>query len=254
MIKISGATIDTLPLQEGFTPNALQKEIFETLLKSSEVYRYDNANQLIFEFKLRNSIVDAARDLSRSNFSFKVFRKSMCNADYWQRTDEGGFQLESGIKPYDAIRDIYQHSSLYGTECSTAMIIVYYKALLDVLPEELFNKLFPDIYLMNWQHIDRDLAIADFSKVADELPGDARYFKNPDVDPMTPEWQGENVFFLGNGKYYGHGIGIANAETIIKALNGARVAESTKTAYLMDSVKRPNFKYLAGKLENFKRI
>jgi protein-glutamine gamma-glutamyltransferase len=116
--------------------------------------------------------------------------------------------------------------------------------MLRVFSGSTFNRLYSDIYLMNWQHIDRDLAIQDSSSAADQLPGDARYFINPDVNPVTPEWQGENVFYLGNGQYYGHGIGIADADTIIRALNNARKPRATRSAYLLDSVKRQNYAFL----------
>ncbi len=251
MIKISGSIIDSGTIAGQYPPDSIERKIVRILSSSNELYEYDSENQLKFELNLRKSIIKSAKELNKSHFSFKVFRKSICNPDYWRRTNEGGFLLESGVKASDAIKDIYTHSSRYGTECSTAMVIVYYKALADVFPEGLFNKLFSEIYLMNWQHLDRDLGIADHIKVADYLPGDGRYFKNPDVDPLTPEWQGENVFVLGNDIYYGHGIGISNAEKIIEVLNKKRISGSGVSAYLLDLAKRPNFKHLAYKLYSF---
>ena len=249
MIEIDGKQTNSIPFSEGFTPNALQKSVFDTMLKSPETYRYDNAGQLITELKLRNSIVKAARDLAGSGVAFEVFRDSKANPEFWNRTVNGGFQLKENVRPSDAIRDIYQNGTLYGTECSTAMFIVWYKALLDVLPVEQFNKLYSSIYLMNWMHLDRDLALVELSETTDELPGDARYFMNPEVDPLTPEWQGENVFYLGNGQYYGHGIGIEDAKTMVRILNGERKEGAAKSAYLIDSVKRQNYLYLAKYLE-----
>ena len=38
--------------------------------------------------------------------TFKTFRKSICNLDYWDRTKEGGFILKNGVTPSDAIKDI----------------------------------------------------------------------------------------------------------------------------------------------------
>ena len=81
--------------------------------------------------------------------------------------------------------------------------------------------------------------------------GDRRYFDNPDVDPVTPEWQGENVIVLDNSLYYGHGIGIEDANDIIKSLNSNREHGSTQSAFLMDSASRPNFKKLYDILNNF---
>lgn len=198
-----------------------------------------------FEQKVRDSTVKAAQALSRSGMEFRVFRRSMANPKYWQRTGEGGFRLQAGVQPAEAIADIFRNGHLYGTECSTAMPIVYYKAMLDVMPTELFNKLYPGIQLMNWQYLDRDLYLVRLSGASDLLPGDARYFKNPDVDPTHPEWQGENVFYLGGGKYWGHGMGTATGDQIIRNLNRLRRDGATREAYLMDEVTRQDYKALA---------
>ncbi len=251
MIEIVDSTIETDTFLKKYDSDSIERNVFTILSKSNEVYRYDSENLLRFELDVRRSIVNAAVDLNRSRLAFKVFRKSRCNTDYWQRTDEGGFLLETSVLPSDAIRDIYINSSLYGTECSTAMVIVYYKALVDIFPDELFNKLFPEIYLMNWQHIDRDFGLRDYPGSEDYLPGDGRYFKNPDVNPLTPEWQGENVFDLGNGRYYGHGVGIKSESAIVDALNRHRIEGSQVSAYLLDSVKRLNFNHLYNKYESF---
>lgn len=251
MIRIGAKTVDTMVTVEGFSPNALQQSIFNTMVKSSYTYSYDTASQLTFELTVRNATVEAARTLAHSGMQFRIFRKSFANPAYWQRTVVGGFQLLGDATPSDAIADIFSNGSLYGTECSTAMIIIYYGTMLRVYPSALFNRLYSDIYLQNWQHIDRDLAIQDFSSAADLLPGDAKYFRNPDVNPLTPEWQGENVFYMGGGLYYGHGIGIGDADTIINALNNARKPGATRSAYLMDSVKRQNYNYLYGVLTKY---
>jgi protein-glutamine gamma-glutamyltransferase len=126
-------------------------------------------------------------------------------------------------------------------------VIIYYKALVDIFPEEKFNYLFQGIYLMNWEHLDSDLGIRHYQSTSDVLPGDCLYFKNPDVNPITPQWQGENVIDLGNGTYYGHGIGIRDAEGVIEALNRQRRSDATQSAYLLGSVTRPAFKLLADK-------
>ncbi len=250
MIRISGKMVDPALLLNQYG-QTIDRKILDIMLNSSSVYNFDSQNQLTFELSLRRSIVNASRELNKSRMDFAVFRKSRCNPDYWNRTGEGGFELRRGVKPSAAIRDIYIHSSRYATECATAMVIVYYKALVDVLPEELFNRMFPRIYLMNWQYIDNNLAIVDYMRVPDYLPGDCRYFKNPDVDPIRPEWQGENAFLLDNGLYYGHGIGITTGDRIIEELNKKRIKGSQVSAYLLPSVKRPGFKFLSSKYNGF---
>ena len=59
-----------------------------------------------------------------------------------ERTEEGGFLLKDGVKPSEAIKDIFVNSSLYGTECATAMVIVFYGAIVNVFPEEVFDRVF----------------------------------------------------------------------------------------------------------------
>lgn len=250
MIVVNYKPVSTTPEFDGFVPDTLQRDILKTLMDSSYTYRYESLKHLAAELKIRASTVTAARNLAHSGFKFKVFRDSFANSEYWRRTPEGGFELRGDVQPSDAIQDIYSNGSKYGTECATAMIIVLYKAMLDVMPTDTFNRLYSDIYLMNWKHIDRDLAIVMRKESADLLPGDARYFMNPDVDPLTPEWQGENVYYLGGGRYYGHGIGIESADGIMRALNRHRKPNATRNAYLDDSVKRQDYLYLSRFLKN----
>lgn len=245
MIQISGITVEPDTISEEYPQNSIEGKIADMLLSSSEVYAYDSLYELDFELKMRKSIVNAAKNLYQSGLSFRTFRDSKCNEEFWERTNEGGFWLKENANPYDAINDIYKNTRMYGTECSTAIVIIFYKAVLDVSTQELFNELFPQIYLMNWQHLDSNLAVTYYMSRPDYVPGDCRYFKNPDVDPLTPEWQGENTIDLGNGMYYGHGIGIRTAEGIIEVLNRNREPGSETSAYLLESVTLPDFKYLA---------
>ncbi|SHJ89578.1 protein-glutamine gamma-glutamyltransferase [Paramaledivibacter caminithermalis] len=250
MIKISDKIMDPKEIINAYPPDSIEVKIIEILSSSDNIYIYKSLDELKFELNLRINIISASRELNDSNFSFRTFRKSICNPQYWTRTGEGGFLIKDKVTPSDGIKDIFTNSSMYGTECATAIVIVYYKALLNIYPQELFNELFADLHLMNWHYLDKDLDIGYYENV-DFLPGDCRYFKNPDVDPLTPEWQGENTIDLGDGTYYGHGLGIGTADEIIKALNENRKEGSKQSAYLMDSATRPNFKYLSIKYYDF---
>lgn len=251
MIIVSGNAVEYEEISSTYPSGSVERRTLRILSQSRNTYRYESMNQLKFELELRSNIVNASRDLLRSRMAFRTFRESKCNEEFWTRTEEGGFLLKRGIKPSEAIRDIFIHGREYGTECATAMVIVFLKAVLELYPEELFNRLFDRLYLMNWAHLDNDLGIHTYRDIADSLPGDCRYFRNPDVDPMTPEWQGENTIDLGNETYYGHGMGIAPADIIIAALNRRRVPGSTTSAYLMDSATRPDFENLWRKYPAF---
>ena len=49
---------------------------------------------------------------------------------------------------------------------------------------------------------------------------------------------------LGNGLYYGHGIGKFKAEIFIDKLNRKRKKDAEQSAFLTEPVGRPNFKKL----------
>ena len=252
MITISGSPLETSEIIGDYSENSVEKQLLEQMSKSTETYRYNTMHQLKFELALRKEIVDAARKLNASKLKFAVFHKSECNPDYWTRTSNGGFLLKSGVKASDAIQDIFTNGQKYATECATAMVIVYYKALMEVYSEETFNRLFRSIYLMNWHKLDPLLReVGEPKKVTDILLGDRCYFKNPQVDPKVSQLQGENVIVLPNGLYYGHGMGITNADRIIRVLNANRIEDATQSAYFMEnSAARPNFKKLADAVPN----
>jgi len=252
MIIISNNIVKFDTLINEYKPDSIQRDIISITNLSKERYEYNSLDQLKFELKLRENIIIAAKNLNKGGMSFKTFNKSTCNLDYWDRTNAGGFILKNGVTPSAAITDISVHSSKYGTECSTAIIIIYYIALLNIFKDKFFNELFPQIHLMNFHYINDIIEDAGYiEKRSDYLPGDRRYFANPDVNPTKPEWQGENVIDLGNGIYFGHGIGIGNSNKIISALNKLRIEDATKTAYLVDAAGRLNFKDLADRYNTF---
>ena len=246
MIKIQNRPLDVSDIAADYPDGCAEREIIDTMQESEDTYYYDSLRQLGFELNMRREIVAAAEELKNSGMNFKVFRESECNPEYWTRTADGGFLLKNGVRPSDAIRDIFKNGSLYGTECATAMMIVYYKALLAIFPEDAFDNLFGGIYLMDWSHIDRELRDVGIMKNSKGFfPGDRRYFSNPDVNPLTPEMQGENVIDMGGGLFYGHGIGIFDGDTFIKALNLNRAEDADESALLMDSAGRPDFRRLS---------
>ena len=209
-----------------------------------------NEQYTTFEQNLRSEIVNAAHALHKSGMSFALFADSKCNGDYWTRTSNGGWSRRaSGGDSADAIRDIFANGYKYATECATAMEIVYYKALLEVFGQvggDLFNRTFDSIYLMDWDIRDPLLRKVGYMEpVSELLIGDRAYFANPDHAPELVQWQGENVIVLEDGRYYGHGIGIADADRIINSLNSRRKSDNPRSAYLMNKAGRPDFKRLA---------
>ena len=245
MIVINGTPLSLTGRFGEFPENSPERKILDILIHSDKTYKYGSEEELLFELRLRREIIRAAAELMNSGISFETFRKSFANEAFWDRDPDGGFSLRAGVAPAAAVKDIFKNGSQYGTECATAIMILYYKALAEVLPEDVFNRAFPKIRLMNWHDIDRLLREAGYSvDAADPLPGDRRYFANPEVNPETPEWQGENVIDMGDGTFAGHGIGRYKTETFIRDLNQNRRPGAERSAYLMDSVGRPDFKRL----------
>ena len=116
--------------------------------KSPVSFSYNSISELDFEVNLRVAIINASYGLYKSGIDFAVFRKTRCNEAYWNRNNDGGFSLKNGVSPSDAINDIFRNGRMYATECATAMVIIYYKALADVYPKELFDSVFSEITLI----------------------------------------------------------------------------------------------------------
>ena len=96
---------------------------------------------------------------------------------------------------------------------------------------------------MDWQ-FDEDLPVYN-KEGEDFIIGDVLHFKNPDFDPKQPWWRAENVIFLGDDKFYGHGVNVRDSKTIIDFLNGKRKENPDESAYLMRMITRPNYKTIS---------
>ncbi|WLR41236.1 protein-glutamine gamma-glutamyltransferase [Bacillus carboniphilus] len=218
-------------------------EILSKMIQYKEVYQYNNLQELAFELYFRKQTMKASVDLNKSGVTFAVFKESFCNPKYWRLTNRGAFVIKSGIRPRDAIRDIFLNGKKYAFECATAIVIIFYKAALQSIKEEQFDQLFSGLTLYDW-HYDDDLGVIT-KEGNDYLQGDCVYFKNPDVNPLTPEWRGENCIILQNDLYFGHGIGIKTGREMIEEINQFRIPGATRSAYLLSQVTRPNYQYLS---------
>lgn len=243
MIIVDGKVINNNK-KFNYADSSIQNNVLNIMLKSNMQYIYSSFEELKFELDLKNAVVESARELNDSDVEFKTFYKSRCNEKFWIKNKDGGFSLKKNVNSYDAINDIFDKGSKYGTECATAMIIIYYRALTKLMAREVFSAIYTDIELMNWRNIDESLGVDYYDSVSDFMPGDCIYFKNPDVNSKTPEWQGENTINLGDGTYFGHGVGIMSGEKIIEKLNKYRKKHSSVSAYMLESVTCQGGKYL----------
>ena len=241
MIQILG-----MPFQQSskWSSSSIESVIINQMIKAPEVYNFQSVAELNFELKFRKNIIESAKAMSKGKSRFASFATSRCNPRFWHLTNVGGFWQRHDVKPADAIRDIFINSELYRFDCSTAKVIIYYHAALNSIGEHLFNRLFQNIYLYGW-HFDPDLGIRALYSNRHFIPGDILYIKNPDFDPRTPWWRGENAVVLEDGKFFGHGLGIRSIEEMIQLLNKKRRPGSNQSAYLTNIIARPSFKHLA---------
>lgn len=236
VIIVAGMNIEIPPFQL----SSKQAEIFHFLKNSSEVHRYVHSRELLFELILRENMINSAIEMNESEVEFSIFHTSKFNSMYWLKTSRG-YILKPNVLPSDAIKDIFHNGKEYGFECTTAIVVIFYYAVLQSIDERAFNRLFNHLLVWDWSY-DEDLGI--ITRVgSDFIPGDVMYFYNPDYD--NPVWIGENVVFLGEDKYFGHGIGIGTAEETIKALNTLRKEGATRSAHLIHQHSRLNYKYLS---------
>lgn len=209
---------------------------------SPVVFSYRSLHHLRFEMETRAAIVAAAEMLSRSGMRFADFPFARCNERLWTLTNLGGFRIRDGVPPAAGIRDIFANGPMYATECATATVIAVYKGVLDSIRESDFNRVFAGVLLYNW-HLDNDLRLTQ--RTGEAFPGDLQYFNNPDVNPETPQWRGENVVKIWENLYYGHPVGIVSGEAVIDGLNRVRRPFSFVSAYLTDMVLQPDYAYLS---------
>ncbi|MGG4202699.1 protein-glutamine gamma-glutamyltransferase [Peribacillus frigoritolerans] len=229
MIKINHKWLDVSQIQPG-TASAKSLETLQCLAEDSNVFEYRNFGDFNFEIQLRNRVIEAAIALDKSGPDFSTLEESQSNQRYWHLSKDGTFTLQPGILPHAALVDIFMNGGLYAFECGTAMVVTFLKAILDLIGPRNFDYLFSDLFLYDFRP-PRNMALI-VHQGRDYSPGDCVYFKNPDHDLATPEWQGENAILLGRNLFYGHGIGITTAQGIIDELNSNRKPFATISAFL----------------------
>ncbi|TNE51185.1 MAG: hypothetical protein EP343_03600 [Deltaproteobacteria bacterium] len=195
------------------------------------------------------AMVDAAGEMAKAKHKFGDLE---ANPVVWEVDEDNPntMYLNSEFEPSVALMDIFNNPELYSFECATAMVILRYRAMLEMIGEDDFNRICGDLRIGVWDQEDDAAAIwevtgksakgedVDMTEETQKevLPGDYAYFKNWDVSEAAFKggWQGENVIYLGKGKYYGHPFGITEGTKIIDYLNKHRKTGSTRSASLLD--------------------
>ncbi len=214
--------------------------------------------KLADETKVAKAIVDASYKLSQSSIGFELIKNHRANPDFWDVGAGGVLTPKAGVNPSDAVADILNNSSKYGFECATGLVVVYYEAALDLLGPKDFDRVMKDLRIGPWvMEGDLDTHYGTSKpnpsgSTYDELPKDHAvvpgayyYFKNWDVTPDAKArgWQGENVIYLGEGKYYGHGIGLGEADMFVSKL-ASEMEAGGKTPSLLNLTARISTNFL----------
>lgn len=250
MIVLNTGSLDELNMD---SLSEVERNIVRWKIASRVRYDYSSLDALRFELSMRKNTVDACYAMFHSGAQFAVFSRSRCNPRFWIRTRNGGFLLRKDVRPSDAIRDIYNNGQLYAFECSGAIIILYYRAVLETIGDATFNYYFQDLFLRDWQK-DYDLRLVASYDLNDAYPGDCCYFRNPDHHPRHPEWQGENAIMLDRDLFFGHGVGVQTSAGIIANLNRARRPFARRSAYMENLIVRPDFEMLRALIIHEQRI
>ncbi|WHY71332.1 protein-glutamine gamma-glutamyltransferase [Fictibacillus enclensis] len=244
MVYIKGKQLNTIEDIPGFGQfSEAQRATAVRLLNSRESFFYDSSRQLQFEITYRANIVSSAYALKDSGARFATFQTARANRNFWILTAYGGFLIRPDVTPADAITDIFVNGRKYAFECTTSMMIILYKGLLETIGPTTFNQLFRGLLLWSTEH-DEDLQLTAVMS-GESLAGDIRYIQNPEFHPATPQWQGENLIDLGNGMFFGHGIGVGMLGEFIEVLNQRRRPGATTSAFLTAQIIRPNFRRMA---------
>jgi protein-glutamine gamma-glutamyltransferase len=234
IILNDGSAISSL---KGLSPT--ESIVLSAIEKSKIRYEYTNLKELAFELKIRERIIINSRLLNSSAAMFATFPDSSFNPYYWIKTIEG-YRLRAGRRPSAAIRDIFENSYLYSFECVTAVVLIYYKSILDSIRPEYFDRLYTPLLI--WGHNFNDAMHMVTYEGIDNIPGDVYYFSNPDYE--DPIWMGENAVFLEYNQYFGHGIGIVTHSKMIEALNTLRRINAVRSAFQLEQTTRLDFSEL----------
>lgn len=226
--------VETL-LKEVYGPSAVLRDAgLRGKVDPADVFIYRNGKGKLVktvlgktrlqQAQIQLNIVKAAKAFHAAGVKFSGSSKTdAVNKELWWMGYGGKMGVRQGVRPSDAINDIFKHGSKYGMECATATMVIMYKGILDTIGPKDFDRAFAKTRLFRWDIKDDDFKAAEKKgDLPGFWPGDHTYFKNPEFDPANSAFQGENVIYLGGGQYFGHGLGIVSEREVIASLNELR--------------------------------
>jgi len=134
---------------------------------------------------------------------------------------------------------------LTGLTAASTATRLGHKAILDHIGDAAFDKLFSEprmLAFFRWEIEDSDFK--DVKRLANKpmplVPGSHYYYKNPDASDENSAFGGENVIYLGEGKFYAHGcVGddgtyIIDEQDLMRTLSALRRPGADKAPYRID--------------------
>jgi hypothetical protein len=210
-------------------------------------------------------VVQSAIKLDKSNVQFANYSgDDKANNKLWSMGYGGRITVRQHTSTTTAVNDVFgKNSSKYAFECATAAHLIYLNAIKDRIGSKKFDAAAPRLSVFRWDAPKKSgqdlvdgtgktgpLQLSSKGAFAKELwPGDRVYFKNPDFEPSFTAGQGENTIFLGDGRFFGHGLGIKTKDQIIKKLNKLRKPGATKKAFMAS---KDNWRLNASKLSDIR--
>ncbi|KMW56392.1 hypothetical protein AIOL_001344 [Candidatus Rhodobacter oscarellae] len=170
--------------------------------------------------KLRQALVSISDEYSDGFGVFTEDHIANVTEDnaYWENEGDG-MKIRDGVKPSDAVKDMFANPDEYSFECASSVVALSLKAQLEVLGEDRFNEVYENGLVINgWEDsaisgaevnrraepgetilgketVNGDLAPFSFDRGDELIPGDIYYFDQ--AGDASSYYQGWNVIYLG---------------------------------------------------------
>ena len=110
-----------------YEPFAAEKQqILSIMAGNQEVYSFRTADELSFDLNLRVNIIISALELFKVDFSFVHFSNPFATP-VLEKNVSWRIRASSKHTTFYCHTGYFQNGKLYGTECATAMIIIFIK-------------------------------------------------------------------------------------------------------------------------------
>lgn len=198
-----------------------------------------------FELILRRHICEAATNQFASGLQFNApYTVANCSSTnvFWE-TNGVGISIKAGANTADAIENIFSSGATFGADCYSALVIVWYKAVLDTFEEcspangrSKFASSFSSITISSTNSTyPPNLGNQTYSSYRF---GDWRYIDNPDFALSTPQFKGFNVIQMTDGvqdwdEFYEHPYGVQSLFYHETTLAGHRISNPTEFPSLL---------------------